>query len=227
MKKIRNLLIAVIAITSLSTATFAGSFGVGATGSFASIGGEGTESDKDGSTDTSGRTASARNNVMVGSIFAEYTMDSFLGMTLGVDWIPGEADINSSKLSRVDSGSLDSTSDNGTRTANASIENHTTYYAEVPFGGNGVYGKAGFVQMDVTTSETLLNSTVYGNTNVDGVLFGVGYKADLGTSSFYKLEGSHTAFDSLTLNDNVTDKGNKIKADLDVTKITFGLGFKF
>lgn len=43
MKKIKNLLIAVIAITSLSATAYAGSFGVGGTGSLFNIGATGSE----------------------------------------------------------------------------------------------------------------------------------------------------------------------------------------
>jgi len=227
MNKLKNMLIAVIAITSLSVNAFAGNFGAGVTGSMAFITGTGTERDKDVATDTVGRDGTAQNVVGVGSIFAEYTFDGFGGMTLGVDYIPGSADVNHKKVSRLDTNSLDSTEDNGTRTAQAEIENHLSYYAELPLGGSGFYAKAGYVTMDVNTSEALLNSTVYGNTSVDGLMYGAGIKQDLGESAYYKLEGSMTEFDTLKLNDNVTDKGNKISADLDVARLTFAVGIKF
>ena len=228
MNKIKNTLIAVIAITFLSTSAFAGSVGFGVTGSIAII--EGSGSDNDGTstganaTSETNREANASNNVGIGSVFAEYIFDGDHGMTFGIDWIPGSADVNSKKLSRIDA-TLDAgeaTQDDGTYTAQAEVENHMTYYAELPIHG-GLYVKAGLVEMDVNTTETSIGGT-YGNTSVDGTMLGLGYKVGLGESSYYKLEGTQTAFDTITLNSTTN---NQVKADLDVTKLTFALGYKF
>ena len=84
--------------------------------------------------------------------------------------------------------------------------------------------------MDVNTKEVLTTGLAYGNTSVDGNMYGVGYKKELGTNAFYKLEGTHTAFDKLKLNESGQSTGsaqNSVSADLDVTKLTIGLGFKF
>ena len=52
-------------------------------------------------------------------------------------------------------------------------------------------------------------------------------KNSFGTNGFYKIEGTFTDMDSMTFNSSTTDKGNKITADLDVTKATFALGYNF
>ena len=96
----RNILIALFASLFISSAALAGQYGIGVTGSFAAVSGEGTEANKDGSTDTSNRTANAHNNVIIPSVFAEYTMDN--GFTLGYDYVIGSADVNSRKISRTD-----------------------------------------------------------------------------------------------------------------------------
>ena len=227
MTKLRNMLIAAIAIASLSTSAMAGA-GFGVTGSIAAIGASGTEKDKNGAADTSFRKAEANNNAAVGSIFAEYTFNN--GFTLGVDWMPGSADISSSNLTRADTGTTEvpaRNTDNITRKASAEVENHLTYYAEVPLGGSGLYGKLGMVTIDVNSTETAASGGGYGNDTTDGVLYGFGYKSELGSNSFYKVEGTHTEFDTITLVGKSTDKGNTITADADVTKITFALGYAF
>ena len=109
MNKLINMLVAVIAITSLTTSSFAGNFGLGVSGSYAMVDGTGVEKDRDGTADASDRKSEASNNVFAGEIFAEYTTDFFNGITLGASWVPGSADVNSSSLSRIDSGSSDST----------------------------------------------------------------------------------------------------------------------
>ena len=80
MIKLRNTLVTVIAITSLSmlsvTSSFAGTLGFGVAGSVANIAASGQESDRDAGTDESGRTATASNNAYIGSIFAEYNFNN-------------------------------------------------------------------------------------------------------------------------------------------------------
>ena len=232
MNKLRNMLIAAISVAFLSTSAFAGSFGIGAAGSLAAIGGSGTETEGTAA-DTSVNTATASNNTYVGSVFAEYTFDN--GFTIGADWIPGSADVNSKKISRTDTelseqGDDIPDNDSATRTASAEVENHITYYAELPLGGSGLYAKAGFVQMDVNTTEKLFETSKYGNDTVDGMTVGLGFKVDSGSNWYYKLEANHTEFDTLTLKStgNASESSaNTIKADLDVTKATFALGYKF
>ena len=77
----------------MSSAAFAGQYGIGLTGSFASISAEGTEADKDGTADTSVRKANASHDAIVPSVFAEYSFDN--GFTVGYDLTDYEiTDIN-------------------------------------------------------------------------------------------------------------------------------------
>ena len=232
MIKLRNMLVAVIAITSLTTSAFAGSFGFGASGSMAII--EATGSETEGTAADVNNKANVSNNVNIGSLFAEYSFEGFGGMTFGVSTIPGSAKVSSQAITRTDI-ELSKTATAGTtaasvdRKAQAEVENILTYYAELPIHA-GVYVKAGLTSMDVNTQEVLESGLAYGNTSVDGNMYGVGYKKELGTNAFYKLEGTHTAFDKLTLNETGQSTGsaqNSVSADLDVTKLTIGLGFKF
>ena len=80
----------------------------------------------------------------------------------------------------------------------------------------------------IIETTTIATGGSYGNTTVDGYIYGVGYKSAYGSgNAYYKLEGTHTEFDTLSINSSTTDKGDKITADLDVTKLTFALGFNF
>ena len=233
MIKLRNLLIAVITITSMSTAVLAGSFGFGVSGSLFSVGASGTELEA-GQTDEVHNKANASENGALGSIFAEYTFDVLNGLTIGVDHIPGSANVNSQTLTRTDiqtsvEDTVTTTTTSLARSAQAEIENHMTYYVELPLGSTGIYGKLGHVELDVNTKENL-GTPKYGNTSVDGQLFGIGYKYNSGSRWFYKVEGTHTEFDTINLTStgNTTNStANKITADLDVTKATFALGFSF
>ena len=224
----KKILIGFFASLILSSAAFAGQIGVGVTGSFASISAEGTESDKNGAADTSVRKANASHDVIVPSLFAEYSFDN--GFTVGYDYTLGSADVNSSSITRTDTttDAKETVQDDGDRTAQAEIENVMSIYAEVPLHA-GLYAKGGYVQMDVNTldKETVAGSASYGNETVNGLVFGLGYRNSFGENGFYKIEGTYTDMDSMTFNSSTTDKGNKITADLDVTKATFAIGYNF
>ena len=228
----KNILIALFASLFISSAALAGQYGVGVTGSFAAVSGEGTEANKNGDADTSLRKANASNNVIVPSVFAEYTMDN--GFTIGYDYTIGSADVNSSKITRTDvtADGNEAVQDDGDTTAQAEIENVMQIYAEIPLHA-GLYAKGGYVQMDVNTLETSTVSTraTYGNDTVNGMVYGLGYKNSFGTNGFYKVEGTFTDMDSMTFQDSNTTSGtpggNKITADLDVTKATFAIGYNF
>ena len=227
MKNLRNMLIAVFAIVSFSTAAIS-DIGVGVTGSWASVTAQGIEKDANGDADTSYREATAGAQAMVGSVFAEWIASN--GFVLGFDWIPGSADINEKSLKRTDTSGAgtETVEDDGERTAQATLKNHMTYYAEVPFGGSGLYGKLGYVTVDVNSTEKALVSTSgYNNDSTDGTQFGLGYKNGFGNNGYYKLEGSITDYSGVTFKGRDTDKGNTITADLDVSKITLALGYKF
>lgn len=224
-------LITLFALVMFASSTaYAGQFGLGATGSLAVVEGAGTESDQDGTADTSHRDATASNNVFIGSVFGEYTFESMGGMTFGIDYIPGSADINSKTLKQTNvAGLFDTDADESTKTINAEVSDVITYYAELPLHG-GLYFKAGMTTMDITTADTDTNAagSKYGNADAEGILLGLGYRNSFGTGGgFYKVEGSHTEFDTITLKDNITDKGNQVKADLDVTRVTFAVGYNF
>ena len=224
----KKILISLFSSLFLFSAVQAGQFGVGVTGSVAAIGASGSEADKSGAADTSVRTAEASHNAMIGSIFAEYQMDN--GFALGVDYIPGSADVNSKKLTRTDATAdgAEAVQDDGDRTAAAEISKVITVFAEIPVHA-GLYLKGGYTEMDVTAleSSTITTTGKYGTETIGGTMFGLGFRNSFGSNGFYKVEGTHTMFDTATFASSITDAGNRISADLDVTKATFAIGYTF
>ena len=225
-------LMTLIAISSLSSFAYAGSFGIGVSGNIASVSADGTETETANTgTENSVQTATAGNDFAFGSIFAEYNFGDSERFTLGVDWIPGSADVNSKTISRTDVNS-DGTEDNlqaGTRSANAEISDHVTYYAELGIAG-GVYAKAGFAQVDIKTTEksviTASGQTVgsYPDKTLDAWTYGLGYKGTFGTNGFYKVEGYAIDYDTYTASSGT---GNTVTANLDVVGAALKLGYKF
>ena len=236
MNTITKMLAAVITVTFVSTNAFAGSFGVGFGGHMVGISADGTETPGGTNTGTenSVTSATAGNTVVFGSVFAEYNFGDSERFTLGVDYIPGEADVNSKNLSRTDPASGDSNDTAGTKTANAQLSSHTTYYGEVVV-TNGIYLKAGFSQVDVTTQDTTTSSGTdgaYGDVTLDAWTYGIGQKGNFGERGFYKVEGYITDYDTF----NATQTGasetgsstnSTVTANLDVVGAAVRIGYKF
>ena len=236
MNTINKMLAAVITITFVSTSAFAGSFGVGVGGHMVSITADGTETPGGTNTGTenSVTSATAGNTAGIGSVFAEYNFGDSERFTLGVDIIPGSADINSKKLTRTDPASGDSNDTAGTKTANAQLSDHITYYGELVV-TNGIFIKAGFSQVDVTTQDTTTSAGTdgaYGDKTLDAWTYGIGQKGNFGERGFYKLEGYMTDYDSF----NATQTGasttgastnSTVTANLDVVGAAVRIGYKF
>ena len=222
MIKLRNMLIAVIAITALSSTAFAGSFGVGFGGHAASVSVDGTEAGHGGGQ----KSATGGNDAMFGSYFFEYNFGDSERFTLGADFIPGSFDINRKTLKRTDPASGDANDTAGDRSANATISDHVTYYADLVIGA-GVYVKAGFAQVDIETKEASTGSGTtgsYPNKTLDAWTFGLGQKGDFGSRGFYKVEGYIPDYNQF---EAASTTGNTVTANLDVGGASFKLGMKF
>ena len=229
-------LMTLIAISSLSSFAYAGSFGIGVSGNIASVSASGSESESaNRGTENSVRDATAGNEFAYGSIFAEYNFGERELFTLGVDYIPGTADVNRKTISRTDAtaDSAEVDQQNGTRTANAELSDHITYYAELatPI---GLYGKIGFAQVDVKTKDTETHAAttdgLYPDKTLDAWTYGIGYKGSFGNNGFFKVEGFYTDYDqySATSSSAATSASDKtVKADLDVVGASLKLGYKF
>jgi len=240
MKNLKTMLIAAVAISALITGNlFAGSFGVGLGGHLASITADGTETPGgvDSTTDNSVETATAGNTAFLGSMFAEYNFGDSEVFTLGIDYIPGDADVNSKNISRTDAAAhaTDDNDQGGTKTANATISDHLTYYAEMVI-GQGVYAKIGYTTLDVVTNDTTTSTgtdSKYGNTSLNAYTFGLGQKGTFGDNGgFYKLEAYMTDYETLNLtgtggSTTGTSTSSKVSANLDVMGAAIRVGYKF
>ncbi len=230
MRKILIGLSAGAALLFGTVSTFAADgLGVGVALSAAGISTSGSETET-GSQSAETTNASASNHLLIGSVFAEYTKGLF---TVGIDYVPFDADVSSATHTRTDvetsvTGTITDVTTSRTQTAAAEITGHTTAYIEV---GNNVYLKAGYAQVTVNTKESLGTGSSYGNADLNGTLVGAGIRGGGDSGLYYKLEGTYTDYDTLNLTSTVARTGvttnNKISADLDVTQVKLGLGYRF
>ena len=190
----------------------AGSIGIGVSGNIAGVSADGTETEgTSGSETETNQSATAGNTFMFGSVYAEYGFGEG-GVTIGIDIVPGAADINNKTLSRTDA-SQDGyvAQDTGTVKANAEISDHTTYYVEV---GKSFYGKLGYSEVDINVKQT--NDSGYGtypDKTLDAWTYALGYKGSWGENGVFKFEGFMTDYDSFSATSTTS---NTVKADLDV-----------
>ena len=230
MKKL-NILLGTLLSVFLFTSVQAGSIGLGVTGNIASVSASGSETLSKTSTGVEGsvQDATAGNDFMYGSIYAEWSMGDSEMFTVGVAHVPYSADINSKTLSRTDASDSPSrytAVQSGTMKANAEIDNHTTYYVEVGApGGTGIYGKIGFATVDINVKQTTAtNYGSYPNKSLDAWTYGLGYRGGFGDNGVYKLEGYMTDYDTFKATSTTS---NTVSANLDLVGAQFAVGFKF
>lgn len=176
---------------------------------------DGSETEKTVSGVTSEKTTKSVSETFYGgSIFAEVEADN--GIIVGLDYIP--LDIKLGSGARTDSSSgadVAAEADTGDRSAEANVKDLFTIYTHVPVGP--VYAVLGYMDADVTTSETLPTST-YGNTSINGWQYGLGVKRDS-----MRFEIAYSDFDSISLTSSANT--NKIEADADALNAKLSFAF--
>ena len=222
----KKLILTIITSFALTGVSYAGSFGIGVSGSLALVSADGTET-TDAGTVAGGAANKNSKSVdevgMIGSIFLDYEFDG--GMVIGLSHVPGTAEVSGKKHSRSETAQgVSGTDADGsvTRTADAEVENFNTLYIEYPIGS--IYAKLGFSQIDVNTLENAVtDSGTYGNATLDGYTIGAGINGEMG-GFFTKTSVEFTDFEDLALNSSTA---NKIEADLDVLEFKIAVGKRF
>ena len=222
----KKILITILASFALTSVSYAGSFGLGVTGSMAKVSASGNETTTAGTID--GGAANTNSKSVddisgIASIFLDYEMDN--GIVLGFSHVPGSASVSGETHSRTETASgTEGTDANGsvTRTADAEVENLNTLYVEYPMGP--YFAKLGYAQIDVNTKENKITSSgSYGNDTLDGYTLGLGVNGSMG-EFFTKTSVEYTDFDDLSLKSTT---GNTITADLDILEFKIALGKRF
>ena len=225
-KNIRNMLVAVIAITSISFSSHAfEGFSIGVLGSDADFNTTGSEIESGTTSSTSEKTdATKKSNVNYGAAFAEYTFSQ--GSTIGLEYIPGAATLGSTTRTDTATNTGDGAGD---RVAKAEVSDHITIYAEPTFmmsDNFGVYVKGGASRVSVNSQESNLPSSTYGNVDVWGVTYGVGAKL-YHNNWFVKLERMETEYGDIVLHSSDTTTNHVITAKIDSTATKMAVGYNF
>ena len=171
--------------------------------------------------------SSNSDDVFVPAIFLEAGSND-AGLYIGMDYINAAA-VGSKSSAKVDTDTDDSSDSAGTNKASADVESVTSIYVIKTIGGSGFYLKAGLAQADLITTESLDTGSTYGNTSVDGTLFGAGFEKQNDNGIFLRASYEMRNYDEFTLTsssdaDSVT---NSVKADVDSSEIKISIGKTF
>ena len=124
--------------------------------------------------------------------FAEIGIKQLMGLSVGYE-MGGDGLANTMERVIAGRGTLTaktgSTAEetrNGTQKVNISIDDSLSVYLLMPIMDTGFYVKAGQIDVDVITKETLFTGSTYGNVGLSGDFLGAGYQHNIG--DYFLLE---------------------------------------
>ena len=225
MKKYLLILSTTLALLFSPIASFA-EVTIGVTMSSNSLDTAGSEDvDSNGTIDA---TKNVTDDFLVGSVFLENTViGDTLGLTIGVDYIPFDADIDKRSISQS-SIKDSSTVTTGTNSVEGTVEGHKTFYIQPGFryGDNSmIYATLGIAMADINVKNSSISSTDMNKTvDLDGTKLGVGFKTVKDSGLVIKLDYTDTSYDEVSF---TTSNNTKATADLDNTALALSIGKQF
>ena len=120
------------------------------------------------------------------SVFVEAGGERF---AIGIDYVPQGLESETAETVVDDIQGKSTTSAQKTNKVQVDFEDLTTLYVALNVTEN-FYVKAGLVTVDVITKENLGTGSEYGNGDLDGTMYGVGYHTEFGNGMFARLEGT-------------------------------------
>ena len=199
---------------ALSVFTLSSAYsGMGVSLMYGQVETDGTETERTVSGVTSETTNASRSEKYFGgSVFFEGDVGP---ITLGLDVVPLKIKLGDGSRTDTTSDANETTQEDGTVKAEATLDYLTTIYAHYPIGD--WYAGLGYHMTDVSTDETLHTSS-YGDQSINGIQYAIGK-----TAGNLRYELSYSDFDDISL---TSSNGDKITADADnlMFKLSYILG---
>lgn len=218
--------------TFVTSSAMAGSFAIGIIGGTGEIDTSGSETEKGVGHDGEINTTSIQQNIIYGSLYAEYTFGEMYGMTLGVSYTPMDRSLGTKSRTDTQSDTKETSNDSGTYTAKADISNHATIYIEptfMPTDNFGLYLKGGVSRVIVNSLESITfgeDSSAYGNETVLGGMLGLGAKVVHDNGLLFKLEYTKTFYETVKMTSTTGNK-NIITAEPEIEAFRLAIGYQF
>ena len=160
-----------------------------------------------------------------GSVFLEGQFNDKI--IVGIDYVPAALETDTTETAKSDKGVEATSPTIVSNKIQIDFEDLTTLYVGAML-TDSLYVKAGAMKVDVITNETLGTGAAYGNTELDGTMFGIGYHVANDNGAFFRFEGNYMTFDGATQRSTGTAADNTIELkNLDGVsgKISIGKSF--
>lgn len=231
MKNLISPILATFMLLSLNVSANASGFGMGISISSNTLDTAGKEDvDSNGTIDA---TKNVSDDIMIGSVFGEYSATgingSKLALTIGVDYIPFDADIDKRSITQSSlKAKADGAASTGTNSVEATVEDHYTVYLQPGFMINDstmLYGTVGFTNATINGKSVSLSHTdINKSQDLDGTVLGAGVKTVKDNGFFIKFDYKETSYDTVSF---TTSNSTKATADLDNETFALSIGKQF
>ena len=219
----------IIAMFSFGSASADAGVNIGISGAGAIFGATATETDV-GTTVTEKNTESEIMGAGYVSLFVEKELGPIF---IGIDYVGTTIETEEAQRNVRDCGAKADSASCGTgagfndkvNKVKVEFEDLTSIYVGVTVFEN-FYAKVGAMTVDLVTKESLGTGSTYGNTSMDGVMFGIGGEATLPNGMFIRGEANYLEFDAVEL--IASNAQNKVRVDgIDgvAAKISVGTNF--
>ena len=164
-----------------------------------------------------------------GAIFAELGIND--AVSVGLEFVPTDIDSPDKVSIYEDQPHGSGTSVSSTNTAKVTFQNWYTLYAiaKLPAPGilDGTYLKLGYTEADVKTKENLGTGGSYNDTDINGIVAGLGYARTNDDGIFFRVELLGTDMNDVTAK-NTTDTTKKVViSDVIGASASIKIGKKF
>ena len=210
----KTLIALFIAMFSFGSASADAGVSIGVSGNLGLFSATATEFDEGTHGTTTGHDESNTESDYLGLGYVSLFVEKSIGQAfIGVDYVPQSLETESKDSVRNDCTGSQACGANGftqqTQTIKVEFNDLVTAYAGISIGNT--YVKAGVVQVDLDTKESLGTGSTYGNTSMDGIMVGVGGQTTLDNGMFIRAEANFMEFDPVSLTSDTTV--NKITLD--------------
>ena len=155
--------------------------------------------------DETSASKSAEGLFAIGSIFVEKVLPNER-LSLGIDYVPYalESETSNHEQEDIKAGELESGKTTVDQVVQVDFENLLTVYGKLNLNEN-LYLKAGYMQVDAITNESLGTGATYGDKTLEGMTVGIGYNLDMDTGAFVRFETNWMQLSGETFNATGTD----------------------
>ena len=233
MKKITIAILILLGTFSMSSAEIGVNVGISGNTSVFQATGEETRTDAlarvPGNSANSVSSEDATAVVGYTSYFIEKTLGFLPGplgnLSLGYDYVSETMTSDQVENNRLDN-NKDGSATVVENTVKVAFEDLTTVYLTANITDN-LYAKYGWVDVDIVTKESLGTGSDYGNTDLSGTTYGLGYNKTFGSSFFIRGEAMYMDMGGTTLT-STTNSENTVKVkDLTGATARFSVGKSF